>query len=126
MLAVDRLLVDDHCGLRPVEQRVDGGTAVVLHHGERVLQLNAVLGQFVTHVAAHVRRHRLVPGQQYAGQVTGAGRFFGAVQQHRPRVFAVQHVRIVNAFICAQTRNIPLFIFVFFDHEKRKSFTMTR
>lgn len=84
---------------RTVVQRDDGRTAIVLNHRECVLELDAVLGQFIVHVTAHVYRHRPVPGQQDARQVPRAGRFLGAVQKHRPRVLTVQHERVVNAFV---------------------------
>jgi len=92
------LVARRHC-FCTVVQRDDGGTAIVLHHGESVLELDAVLGKFVVYVAAYVNRHRPVPGQQDAGQVPRAGRFLGAVQKHCPRVLAVQYKRVVNAFV---------------------------
>lgn len=74
---------------RAVVQRTHGGGAIALHHRERVLQLNTILGQLVQHIAAHVHRHRFVPGQQDSGQITRAGRLLCAVQQHRPRILTV-------------------------------------
>lgn len=82
-----------------VVQRDDGGTAIVLHHRESVLELDPVLGQFVVYVTAYVNRHRPVPGQQDARQVPRAGRFLSAVQKHCPRVLTVQYKRVVNSFI---------------------------
>lgn len=82
-----------------VVQRDDGGTAIVLHHREIVLELDAVLGQFVVYVTAYVNRHRPVPGQQDARQVPRAGRFLSAVQKHCPSILTVQYKRVVNAFV---------------------------
>lgn len=105
VLVIGGILVAGRRGFRTaVVQGLDGRTAIVLNHGERVLELHAVPEQFIVHVTAHVGRHRPVPGHQDAGQVTGAGRFFRTVQQHRPRVLAVHRVRIVNAFVCTENK----------------------